>query len=123
MADLEPLRDDQQAREVMEELGRVELEFVTAITAPIYWIIRVGPGQVRVRNGTAFFLDTGERVFAVTAQHVIEGLRRDRVAGGVVCVQLGIDLRLNLEGRHSIIDEHPGIDIATFQITEAEIAG
>ena len=123
MTDLPPIRDEQHARAIMAGgLGRAELEFATSITAPLYWIIREAPDRYRVRNGSAFFLDAGEGVFAVTAQHVIEGLRRDSAAGNVVAVQLGLDLPLDLAGRHVIIAEHSGIDIATFRITEGEIA-
>lgn len=103
-------------------LAKAELEFVTSVTAPLYWVIREGKKQYRVRNGTAFFLDAGDGLFAVTAQHVIEGLRRDSAVGNVVAVQLGLDVRLDFAGKHAIIAEHPGIDIATFRIVEGEIA-
>jgi hypothetical protein len=123
MTDLPPIRNEQEARAIMAGgLGRAELEFATSITAPLYWIIREGPRQYRVRNGSAFFLDAGQGPFAVTAQHVIEGFRRDSAAGNVVAVQLGLDLPLDFTSRHAIIGEHPDIDIATFRITEEEIA-
>jgi hypothetical protein len=123
MTQLPPIRDEQQARTMMAGgLGRAELEFATSITAPLYWIIRDSPRQYRVRNGSAFFLDAGEGLFAVTAHHVIEGLRRDSAAENVVAVQLGLDLRLDFSGRHTIIGTHSEIDIATFRITEDEIA-
>lgn len=123
MTDLPPVRNEQEARAIMAGgLGRAELEFATSITAPLYWVIKEAPRKYRVHNGSAFFLDAGEGLFAVTAQHVIEGLRGDTAAGNVVAVQLGLDLRPDFAGRHAIIGEHPDIDIATFRITEAEIA-
>lgn len=122
MTDLPPVINEQEARAIMAGgLGKAELEFATSITAPLYWIIKEAPGQYRVRNGSAFFLDAGEGLFAVTAQHVIQGLRRDTAAGNVVAVQLGLDLSPDFAGRNAIIGEHPDIDIATFRITEAEI--
>jgi hypothetical protein len=48
-------------------LGRAELELVTSFCAPIFWAVRDGLHSVRSRNGTAFFLDAGEGLFAVTA--------------------------------------------------------
>jgi hypothetical protein len=102
-------------------LGRAELEFVMFLTAPLYWIIREGGGY-RVRNGSAFFLDAGEGVFAVTANHVIEGWKSDCAAGNVVALQLGLDLAIDLEGQHAIIAAHEQIDIATFRISAREIA-
>ena len=50
-------------------LGRAELEFVTSVTAPLYWVIPAadGGGRLQARNGSAFFLDAGAGVFGLTA--------------------------------------------------------
>jgi hypothetical protein len=103
-------------------LGKTELEFVTSIAAPVFWIIRESSDLFRVRNGTAFFLDAGQGPFAVTCCHVIDGLRRDQATNNVIAVQLGKNLKLDVSGRHAIIDQHREIDIATFKITAEEIA-
>lgn len=102
-------------------LGQAELEFVLSLTAPLYWIIR-GTEGYRVRNGSAFFLNTGEGVFAVTANHVIAGWKRDCENSNVVALQLGIDLPIDFDGQHGFIAAHDEIDIATFRISEREIA-
>ena len=58
-------------------LGRAELELATSFAMPLYWIYREDDGY-RVRNGTCFFLDTGQAVFGVTARHVVDQFRMDR---------------------------------------------
>jgi hypothetical protein len=103
-------------------LGKAELEFVTSITAPLYWVIREDDKQYKVRNGSAFFLDAGVGPFGVTACHVVNGWREARKNGGVIAVQIGCDLLLDFEGKNRLIDEHDKIDIATFQITASEIS-
>jgi hypothetical protein len=119
---LPPVKNEQEARAIMAAgLGRAELEFVTSITAPLYWIIREDERQYRVRNGSAFFLDAGAGPFAVTANHVLDGWRGDRAAGNVVGLQLGHDLQLDLDRKNKVIGAHSGIDIATFQISAEEV--
>jgi hypothetical protein len=109
------------ARKIMSSgLGRAELEFVMSLTAPLFWIIREGEKQYRVRNGSAFFLDAGQGPFGVTARHVLAGLKADRDASNVVAVQIG-NLPLDLAGRNSVIASHEQIDIATFRITTSDI--
>lgn len=102
-------------------LGRAELEFVTSICAPLYWLIRDSSGKIRVRNGTAFFLDAGMGPFAVTAAHVLAGLEHDSSCQEVLSVQLGHDLCLDLQAQHAVIDRNDTLDIATFRISVEEI--
>lgn len=114
--------DEAEARRIMAGgLGRAELEFATSVCAPLFWIIREADGRRRVRNGTAFFLDAGASVFAVTAEHVLLGLEADRRSRTVEAVQLGRALALDLEGRHEVIDRNHEIDIATFRISASEV--
>ena len=43
-----------EAKAVMRSgVGKAELEFVTSITTPLWWILR--EGEKRARNGSAFF--------------------------------------------------------------------
>jgi hypothetical protein len=100
-------------------LGKVELEFVMSLTAPLYWITRDGNG-FRARNGSAFFLNAGQGVFGVTANHVIEGWKRD-CSMGVMDLRLGNE-RINFDGKNALIAAHEGIDIATFRMSEGEIS-
>ena len=102
------ITSEEEAREVMAAgLGKAELEFVTSITAPIFWNIREEPGQYRSRNGSAFFLNAGAGPFAVTAQHVIARWRTDHCSGNVVALQIG-DLPIDFTGQNQIIDAGVG---------------
>ncbi len=115
--------NENDARRIMAGgLGRAELEFVTSVCAPLYWIIREADGSRRVRNGTAFFLNAGEGIFAVTADHVMVGLDQDRSQHEIEAVQLGCDLKLDFAGTHAVIDRNPDMDIATFNIAKTEVA-
>jgi len=108
------------ARAIMRRLGKAEGELVATFAIPLYWIIQEHTGHVRVRNGTAFAMSAGERVFGVAASHVLEGWRNDRERHNVVALQLG-NLTFDPEGQHAIIAAHAGIDLATFQITREEV--
>lgn len=115
--------DEAEARRIMAGgPGKAELEFATSICAPLYWIIREADQRVRVRNGTAFFMDAGEGVFAVTAAHVLAGLEGDRASHNVIAVQIGRELPLDFERAHAVIDRNDDLDIATFKISAAEVA-
>lgn len=103
-------------------LGKAELEFVTSVTAPLYWVLREGDKKYRVRNGSVFFLNAGNGPFAVTAHRVTDGWKQDREQGNVVLLQIGHDLRIDFDGKNSIIATHPVLDIATFRVTSGEIA-
>jgi len=63
---LPPVTSEKEARAIMGSgLARAELEFVTSVTAPLFWITRERDGRLRVRNGSAFFLYAGGGVFGV----------------------------------------------------------
>jgi hypothetical protein len=108
-----------EARSIMRVLGKAEGEFAVSTAFPIFWTIRAADRQYRARSGTAFALDTGERMFGVTANHVLDGWRADRCTKGVGALQIG-NLSFDPEGRNAIIAAHPGIDIATFQLSPDE---
>jgi hypothetical protein len=103
-------------------LGRAELELATSFAMPLYWIYTEGSG-FRVRNGTAFILDTGQAVFGVTAGHVIDQLRRDRRNHQILATQISTNLgvAVDFDGSNRIIDEDERIDIATFRIESDQI--
>lgn len=109
-----------EARAIMRRLGKAEGELAATLAIPLNWVIREEAGHLRARNGTAFVMSTGERVFGVTAHHVLEGWRTDRERHNVVGLQLG-DQPFEPEGRHAIIAERPDIDLATFQFTREEV--
>ena len=119
-----PLSKDltvEEAKKIMKKLGKAEGEFATSLTAQLYWVIKEANSGLKVRNGSAFFLDIGEGPFGITACHVINALNEARLTGNVVACQIGRDMVFDLGDKNSIIDSHDEIDIATFRITKDEI--
>jgi hypothetical protein len=110
------------ARIMSGGLGRFELELATSFAMPLYWIYRYGQ-RFRVRNGTAFFLDTGQAIFAVTARHVLEQMRCDQRDYGLLATQIstGPGVSIDFNGQNQIIDENEAIDIATFRTNADQI--
>jgi hypothetical protein len=86
------------------------------------------PCETRVETyirGTAppFFLDVGAGQFAVTASHVIDGLRNLRETQGAGPPRLaGNGTSIPLDWDERVIDAHSGIDIATFRVERSEVA-
>jgi hypothetical protein len=58
---------EQEAREIARSIGKVLLDFAATIVAPLYWVCRNADGTPYTRNGTAFFLQTKDALFGVTA--------------------------------------------------------
>ena len=112
----------EEAKKIIKSgLGPAELEFVTSLTAQLYWVIKESDSGSRVRNGSAFFLDAGEGPFGVTAYHVLKELKNEYLTSNVVACQIGHDMAFDIENKNSIIDANDDIDIATFKIDEDEI--
>lgn len=109
-----------EARAIMSVLGRAEGEFAASVSIPIFWVIREGKRKFRARNGSGFFLDTGDRLFGVTANHVLEGWSSDQKTKHVVALQIG-DLPFDIEGRNAVISADAAIDITTFRISPDEV--
>ena len=103
-------------------LGKAEIEFAASVTAPLFWVLRNSSGE-RIKNGSAFFLNTGEVLFAVTACHVVEECFADSKLPSFVQVMIGgrrgTALPMHLGDR--LIDAHRDIDIATFRVTAEEL--
>jgi hypothetical protein len=113
---------EQEARAIMTGgLARAELELATSFTAPLFWKIKHGANNHQVRNGSAFFLDTGTALFGVTANHVFEEWRKDAAKFEVVDFDLGTRISFDIAGKNRIIASHDKIDIATFHISKEEI--
>jgi len=106
-------------------LGKYELELVISFCAPLAWTVRSQNGDIRTRNGTAFFLDAGEGTFGVTACHVIEGVggwrqsKELEEAGPLRVAGTGHSVLLDWDA--CVIDAHPGIDVATFRIDRGDV--
>jgi hypothetical protein len=101
-------------------LGEFELRLVTSFCVPLAWREHGEHGAIVPRSGTAFFLNTGERVIGVTAQHVIAGYQDSCAPKGPLTLTTnGVGIPIDLDAR--IIDSHPDIDIATFSVTPDEV--
>ena len=110
--------------EAIGDFAEVELEFVASITAPIFWVLRDSNGTDTVKNGSLFFMDAGEGVFAVTASHVVEECLHDtRLPTFVQCMigghGPGKTAYIYLSER--VIASHPGMDIATLRVSRPEV--
>jgi hypothetical protein len=103
------------------KLTDTELKLAISFSAPIYWTISRN-GRLRCRNGTAFFLSTGDHLFGVTACHVIDGWKACPPEERPGMLRLGgMRTFVQLDWEQRVIDSDPAIDIATFQINEAEV--
>jgi hypothetical protein len=102
-------------------LGEYELGIANQYCCPLAWRESKGSKPIVNRNGTAFFLDTGERIFGVTAGHVFAGYLESNAdrKGPLTLTSNGKSVELDLATR--VIDSHPEIDIATFAVTEDEV--
>jgi hypothetical protein len=108
---------------ILAGLGEAEIKIAGSYTAPFFWTLCGSKGSEMMKGGSAFFIDTGERIFGVTAAHVVEECLRDtRSKAFIQCMigsNLGTSVPFNLGDR--LIDGHREIDIATFWMTPEEI--
>jgi len=104
-------------------LGKAELEFVASITAPIFWVLRDRTGNELIKNGSLFFLDAGEGIFAVTAAHVVFECLEDMKSPEFVQCMIGRDGKTAYAFRlpDHIIDAHADMDIATLRFGAEEV--
>jgi hypothetical protein len=100
----------------------IDLEFVGSLSAPFFWVLRDSEGEIHFKNGTVSFIDTGARVFAITACHVIDDCIADaKTAEFVQCMIGGNGKTLYFKLEDRLIDRNPEIDLATLKISEAEV--
>jgi hypothetical protein len=116
-----------EAKEIVRQTAKAVLQFSTTIIAPLYWPARDDRGQLISRNGTAFFLQTKEALFGVTAAHVIEGpggWREYCSTHGNTPLRLGAKTgrSVSFEWDARCVDIDLSIDIATFMVSPREIA-
>jgi hypothetical protein len=77
-------------------------------------------GTQRWRNGSAFFIDIGGRIIAVTAAHVFRSyLKGKEMARGKIACQLG---SLGFDPKERLIAVSDCIDIATFSVSADDLA-
>jgi hypothetical protein len=84
---------------------------------PLWWVSKDQTNALKLRNGSAFLVNQGHGIFAVTAAHVLaEYIAVKNTAEKIEC-QLG-SLEFDLEAR--LISRHDELDIATFRVTDEE---
>jgi hypothetical protein len=116
----------EEAIAIARKMGPPALKFAASIVTPLYWVGRNQDGSLFTRNGTAFFLQTPDALFGVTAAHVVEGKNSWREH----CEQYG-KTPLSLGGADGTsvqfdwdarcVDINLDMDIATFMISPREI--
>jgi hypothetical protein len=100
-----------------EGLGINLLHSGLAFAVPLWWVFEDQEKNFKLRNGSAFLIDYGHGVFAVTAAHVFaEYLEARRTAVAIGC-QLGHAL-FDPEAR--LISCRNDLDIATFRVSTSE---
>ena len=88
-------------------------KFVTGI----YWHVPDGQGNRRVlRNGSIFFVDIGEGVIGITADHVYKKYLEDLATAHDLECQVG-----ELRYRPEVIGRSPKLDIATFRFSNEDL--
>ena len=84
---------------------------------PLWWVFRDNDNNCGLRNGSAFLVDYGHGVFAVTAAHVFTEYRDTKHAMPETLCQLG-DVLFDPEAR--LIACRDDLDIATFRVEPNE---
>ena len=115
--------DDSAFRQISRDL----MMAAVGHCAPIFWEGRDNAGRPFRHNGTAFFLQTSEALFGVTAAHVLEGsgswrdsCERHGYSTLLLGAKDGAPVPLDWDARCVDIDLE--LDLATFAISAREIA-
>lgn len=99
--------------------GRELHRIAASYTSPIFWGQPSSSDTPEIASsGSMFFLQCGERPFAVTANHVYQGywLRKEREPD-LIC-QVG---NISFVPEERLIDRDATLDIATFRLEEREV--
>ena len=107
---------------IMDGLGQAEIEFANSVCAPFFWAMHRNDGTEEIKNGSLFFLDTGQRVFVVTAAHVLkECLNDTRSRRFIQCMIAGPRMNFPFSIGERVIDANADLDMATIHFTREEI--
>ncbi len=94
-------------------------DFTLKVCTPLYWHDRRVPFPKKVEGASCFILRFPDRLVGVTAAHVVDAYQTARTLTETLVCQL----RLMPFALHdAIIDRDTGLDIATFGLSEAELA-
>ena len=88
--------------------GRAISNLASSYTSAIFWISEAS--NVKVGNGSIFFIDCGNGPFAVTADHVYEGYLKSKKTDPFLRCQIG---SVPFVPENRLIDRDKELDIAT----------
>jgi len=108
----------ERAKELMRgDLGRYHYEILARICSPLYWHSHDENGKRPIRaNGTLSYVKAGERIFGVTAAHVVVDYLKAAKDPGCV-LQLG-----NAIFSADVIDMNERLDLATLRLDASTLA-
>ena len=113
------LSEDRRKQVLSSGFGMDILRSGLEFAVPLWWVFQDHRNGLTLRNGSAFLVNRGNGIFAVTAAHVLaEYVSAKANADKIVC-QLG-NIEFDPEAR--LISRNDTIDIATFRLTELDAA-
>ena len=112
------LPEHQKKQVLSGGLGAGLLSSGMEFAIPLWWLVADNDDAVALRNGSAFLVDLGQEIFAVTAAHVFREYCRAKKAPTKIGCQLG-SLLFDPEAR--LVDCRDDLDIATLRITAEEV--
>ena len=112
------LPDEQKKVALSEGLGARILHDGLNYAVPIWWVATDSEYRLSLRSGTAFLVDCGCGVFAVTAEHVFRQYRADKRAAKEIACQIGNAL---FDPDEHLIAFDPELDVATFRLSATDV--
>lgn len=91
-------------------------DFGLKVCIPLYWHDRAVRWPKRVRGASCFAIRFSDRIVGITAAHVLEEYRSDRLQTATLVCQLG-NAEFDLNG--AVIDKD--LDLTTFAVSEADL--
>jgi hypothetical protein len=111
------MSNDWRKQVLLSGFGMNLLHSGLEFAVPLWWVSKDQTNAPKLRNGSAFLVNQGHGIFAVTAAHVLaEYIAVKTTAEKIVC-QLG-SLEFDPEAR--LISRQEQLDIATFRVTDEE---
>src|SRR5260370_29688997 len=94
-------------------------DFTLEVCVPLYWHDRLLPWPKPVTGASSFILRFAEQLIVVTAAHVFRIYEAQLKQNGALICQLRL---LPYDLANALIDITDDLDIATFRLSEAELA-
>ena len=110
------------------DFGMESLKSVASYAAPLFWVTVGDNGEYKINNGSIFFVDASEGLFAITANHVFEKYIEVKGSSSNIYCRIARNCfdpiareTIPFEPETCLIDKDPEADIATFRISEADV--